>query len=105
MINTGLNFASFLGLAEFLLANGYFFISIVQVIKVIRNRSDSLINKILRILQAIFAPLIILISGFILIFQGWRLDTLFIFQQILFFILLNYLIWRDWQAYKHIYQL
>ena len=98
MVDTGLNFASLIGLAELLLSLSYFITSELQVIKTIKNSNSSSLEKTMRILQVIFAPLFVFLSGSILIIQGWRLDAFFQFQQFIIFILLNYLIWRDWQA-------
>ncbi|MGM3305711.1 Ycf66 family protein [Anabaena sp. WFMT] len=47
------------------------------------------------IIQLIFVPLIMLFCGFILLFQGWRLDPILQFGQFLLLILINYLLIKD----------
>ncbi|MEA5549773.1 Ycf66 family protein [Anabaena cylindrica UHCC 0172] len=47
------------------------------------------------IIQLIFVPLIMLFCGFILLFQGWRLDPILQFVQFLLFILITYLLIKD----------
>ncbi|WP_442939864.1 Ycf66 family protein [Nostoc sp.] len=42
-----------------------------------------------------FTPIIILLCGFILTFQGWRLDPILQFGQFLSFLLIIYLIIKD----------
>ena len=89
-----------IGAAQLLISISYFITSAIQAIKAIRNSRISSKEKTLRILQVIFAPLVIFLSGIILIFQGWRLDPILQFQQVIVFMLLNYLIWRDWNTYS-----
>jgi len=45
-------------------------------------------GKIIYIIQAIIAPFILFLTGFILIFQGWRLDPILQFG----YFLLNFLV-------------
>ncbi|MGK7873841.1 MAG: Ycf66 family protein [Xenococcaceae cyanobacterium] len=93
MVNFGLNFSSLLGLWDLLLAIAYLILSIVMLI----NQSHILgeLGQIIYILQAIIAPLILLICGFILIFQGWRLDPILQFAIFLLHILVIYLGVKD----------
>ncbi|WP_407897173.1 Ycf66 family protein [Scytonema sp. NUACC26] len=57
-----------------------------------RLNSSSLV---LYIIQLIFIPIILLLSGFILIFQGWRLDPILQFSQLLLTLLILYLVVKD----------
>ena len=102
MVNYGINYATIIGILELFLSVVYFFISLLQVIKIVKSRTSSPANKILQILQIIVVPIIVFISGFILLFNGWRLSRLFAFQQFIVFVLLNYLIWENWQFNRYI---
>jgi hypothetical protein len=86
MVNVGLNFSSVLGLLQILIALVYFALSISQIVIAIRLRRDT--DLVFRIIQLILAPLMLSLSGFILFFQGWRLDPILLFQQLLMNILL-----------------
>ncbi|WP_350341317.1 Ycf66 family protein [Anabaena sp. PCC 7938] len=59
-----------------------------------RSKSRNLI-LVFDIIQLIFVPLIMLFCGFILLFQGWRLDPILQFVQFLLFILITYLLIKD----------
>ncbi|HAO11879.1 MAG TPA: hypothetical protein DCQ51_12075 [Planktothrix sp. UBA8407] len=96
MVNVGLNLSSLIGLIQIIGAVIYFSISIAQVVIVIRN-TGTLIQIAIQVLQILFGPAILLISGGILLFQGWRLDPILAFQQVIITGLLIYLIIRDWQ--------
>ncbi len=50
---------------------------------------------VLYIIKDIFAPILMFICGFILVFQGWRLDPILQFMQILLSILIIYLSIKD----------
>ncbi|ASC71310.1 Ycf66-like protein [Halomicronema hongdechloris C2206] len=90
------NLSSILGLLQALGSLGYFAVSIAQITTALRSRR--LTEPVLRILQLIFAPLILLLSGGILFFNGWRLDPILQFQQLLLSILIGYLILLDLQG-------
>jgi hypothetical protein len=49
----------------------------------------------LKLLEIIFIPAIFLLSGIILLFNGWRLDPILAFQQLLLFIVVFYFIIKD----------
>ncbi len=93
MVDVGLGWSSILGVLHILGSVAYFVVSIVQITVAARSRQPA--NTVLRILQLIFAPLILLLSGFILFFQGWRQDPILQFQQLLMNILIGYLIFLD----------
>ena len=84
---------SLIGLIHFAASVGYFAISIAQITKVDKRKSFELPC---RILQLIFIPIFLLISGIILLFQGWRLDPILQLQQLLMLILTSYLLFLDW---------
>lgn len=90
MINIGLNLAILIGLVQILGALGYFVFSIGQLTAAARSSSASGIAVV--ILQGLLVPLILLISGLILFFQGWRLDPVLQFQVLLMTVLTAYLI-------------
>ena len=99
MFNVGLNLCSLIGLFHIIGAVIYFIISIAQVVIVIRN-TGTLMQIVIRVLQSLFAPAILYISGGILLFQGWRLDPILAFQQVIITGLLIYLIIRDLQSQR-----
>ena len=93
MVNIGLNLSSIIGLIHVLGALGYLIVSINQVIVATRsNRSDGMT---LRIVKLVFGPLILLISGVILFFDGWRLDPTFLLKEVLMSMLIGYLLFSD----------
>ena len=93
MVNIGLNLSSIIGLIHALGSLGYLIVSINQVIVATRsNRSDGMT---LRIVKLVFGPLILLISGVILFFDGWRLDPTFLLKEVLMSMLIGYLLFSD----------
>ncbi|WP_370588556.1 Ycf66 family protein [aff. Roholtiella sp. LEGE 12411] len=50
---------------------------------------------VLYLIQVIFTPIILLLCGFILLFQGWRLDPILQFEQFLLLLLIIYLTIKD----------
>ncbi|PZV05399.1 MAG: hypothetical protein DCF22_24690 [Leptolyngbya sp.] len=93
MVNVGLNLVSIAGLLQILASLGYLAVSIAQIANAIRAQRNA--DILLRILQMIVAPLILFLSGAILLLQGWRLDPILQFQQLLINILIGYLIFLD----------
>lgn len=89
----GIQFSTVLGLLHVLGAGVYFAISINQLVTATRTNSGN--DTVFRTLQLIFSPIILLLSGAILIFQGWRLDPILLFQVVLTTFLIAYLIWLD----------
>ncbi|WP_019508884.1 Ycf66 family protein [Pleurocapsa sp. PCC 7319] len=83
MVNFGLNFISVVGLFDVLGGIGYFILIITQVLESVR-KSNSSLYIILKVLELLFCPIALLLSGGILIFNGWRLDPILQFQQLLF---------------------
>lgn len=93
MVNFGLNFASLLGLLDIFLALAYLALSIA--LPIARRRDIGVTGIVLYIIQGIIAPFFLLITGFILIFQGWRLDPLLQFSYFLLQFLVIYLGVKD----------
>ncbi|MDJ0708339.1 MAG: Ycf66 family protein [Leptolyngbyaceae cyanobacterium MO_188.B28] len=92
-INFGTTLASYIGLLQALGALGYFVLSIAQVITAFRSKGVG--DLVVRILQLLLAPYILLISGGILFYNGWRLDPNLQFQQLSTSVLIGYLIFLD----------
>jgi len=61
------------------------------------SRKNSLTNSalVIYVVQGIAVPIVILISGIILMIQGWRLDSVMQFQQFSLLLLIIYLSFRD----------
>lgn len=93
MLNIGLSLSTILGFLLILGSLGYFAVSMAQIIVAVRSQRDA--DTVLRIFQLIFAPFILLLSGLILLFQGWRLDPILLFQEFLMSLLIGYLILLD----------
>jgi hypothetical protein len=98
MVNFGLNSASVLGLLDIILAIAYLAVSLV--IPVATGRGLGGIGIFLYIIQAFIAPPVLLLVGFIFIFQGWRLDPILQFGCFLFHLLLIYLGVKDIILFK-----
>ncbi|MEQ8539865.1 MAG: hypothetical protein RIB93_20750 [Coleofasciculus sp. D1-CHI-01] len=86
MVNFGLNSATLLGLLDIFLSIAYLAISVA--LPIARRRDIGVTGIVLYIIQAIIAPLFLLMTGFILFFQGWRLDPILQFS----YVLLNFLV-------------
>ena len=92
-VNFGVSSASILGLIYLLLAVGYLIFMVFWLVK--RGTRLTSWALALYIIQAIFTPIIMLLCGFILVFQGWRLDPILQFGQLLLFLLNIYLLIKD----------
>lgn len=93
MVNVGLNFVSLLGLVYLALAILY----PVLVLPVVLTRRRAIAPEqfFLSMVQAIVAPVLLFVSGLILLFQGWRLDPLLQFAQFLTGVLVVLLTAKD----------
>jgi Ycf66 protein N-terminus len=93
MLNYGVTIATLLG--YFYLLLGIFYP--VTIIALLAKRGNELndLAKILYVGQAIISAIVFLLSGLILIFQGWRLDPILAFSQFLLTVLIIYLISKD----------
>ncbi|AFZ57074.1 hypothetical protein H6G54_27990 [Anabaena cylindrica FACHB-243] len=92
-VSFGRNSTSLIGIIYLLFAVAYFLIMLFLLF-LRRSKSRNLI-LVFDIIQLIFVPLIMLFCGFILLFQGWRLDPILQFVQFLLFILITYLLIKD----------
>ncbi|KST66410.1 Ycf66 family protein [Mastigocoleus testarum] len=92
-INLGFNPASLIGLFYMLFSIIYFISMIVFLRRSAKKLSNSAI--IFYVIQAIFASFLMLISGVILTFQGWRLDPILQFGEFCLLILVIYLSVKD----------
>jgi hypothetical protein len=93
MVNFGFNSASLLGLLDIILAIAYLALSIT--LPIARRRDLGATGVSLYVVQAIIAPPFLLLSGFILVFQGWRLDPPLQFAFLLLNLLVVYLGVKD----------
>lgn len=92
-VNYGINLTGLLGLIYIFLGIVYF-ISVIIVITRRANRPNYS-ALVLYISQAIILPILLVACGSILLFQGWRLDPILQFQQLLLFILITYFAVKD----------
>ncbi|MBW4571772.1 MAG: Ycf66 family protein [Tolypothrix carrinoi HA7290-LM1] len=88
-VNIGLN----LGIIYVLLGAAYLILMVFFLVQ----RATRLTNWALSlyIIQAIFIPVLMLLCGLILIFQGWRLDPVLQFGQFLSFLIIIYFSIKD----------
>ena len=91
--NIGINIASLLGFAQVIFALFYFIFAIFKLVRMEIRMSSS--AKILYIIQLVSIPIFLLLSGIILVFQGWRLDPILQFQQLIISVLIFYLSLKD----------
>ncbi|MEH2350127.1 MAG: Ycf66 family protein [Nostoc sp.] len=92
-VNFGANLASLLGIIYFLWAIIYLILTVAWLSqRGTRLRGWALA---LYIIQLIFTPIIMLLIGTILFFQGWRLDPILQFGQFLSLLLILYLSIKD----------
>ncbi len=90
MVNYGLNLASLLG----------FFLALFGLLLVPLGLSFRRPFRIRNLFQDILLALVCLLCGFILIFQGWRLNPILQFGQILLIVSIIYLSIKD--IFSHI---
>lgn len=72
------------------LALVYFVCSIAQVIEALKSQKQPLAIAT-RITQTLFAPMLLLLGGGIILLNGWRLDPILVFNQFIMQILVAYL--------------
>ena len=94
MSNFSWNTIAVIGLLNILGGIAYFVLAITQFKKKAR-KSSSPVNTLFRIIGIILCPLALLLSGLILLFQGWRLDPILGFQQLLLGLVVLFLIVKD----------
>lgn len=92
-VNIGTNPASLLGLIQIIFGLFYLIFAIVQLMRTRYRLSSS--ATIFYIIQLVLLPPLLLLSGLILLFQGWRLDPILQFQQLILSALVFYLSLKD----------
>lgn len=92
-INFGLNIASLIGFVHIIFAVSYLIAMIILLIQ--RSRRLESLSLIIYIFQTLIIPIFLLGSGLILVFQGWRLDPILQFSQLLLTVLIIYLCIKD----------
>ncbi|MDZ7991221.1 MAG: Ycf66 family protein [Nostoc sp. EfeVER01] len=92
-VNFGLNIAGLIGIIYLLWAIIYLILTVAWL----SQRGTSLRGWALALylIQLIFTPIIMLLSGVILYYQGWRLDPVLQFEQFLLLLLILYLSIKD----------
>jgi hypothetical protein len=92
-VNFGLNLAGLIGIIYLLSAIIYFILTLAWLVqRGTRLRGWALS---LYIIQVIFTPIVLLLCGGILFFQGWRLDPILQIEQFLLSLLIIYLTIKD----------
>lgn len=86
-------FTFFLGLLDIILA--LFVLVLSTTITLCKRKIIGVLGITLYVLQTIFLPLAILLVGFILLFQGWRIDPILILAVVLLHLSIIYLIIKD----------
>ena len=92
-VNFGVNVSSLIGIVYLLFAIVYFILMLVWLSQ--RGNRLTGLGLALYIIQVIFTPLVMLLCGVILIFQGWRLDPILLVLQFLLLLLIVYLSIKD----------
>ncbi|BBD67624.1 Ycf66-like protein [Nostoc commune NIES-4072] len=92
-VNFGLNLAGLIGIIYFILAVIYFILTVAWLAQ--RGTRLTGWSLALYIIQVIFTPIIMLMCGVILFFQGWRLDPILQFEQFLLLLLIIYFAIKD----------
>ena len=107
MANLGSSLTNILGILQMIGALGYFTLPIAQInfgtsfatylgfLQIIGALGYYLALPVAQRSHRVFAPFILLLSGGILFFNGWRLDPVLQFQQLSMSILISYLIFLD----------
>jgi CHASE2 domain-containing sensor protein len=94
MVNTGLNWVSLLALLDVPLAILIFAMTLTLLVEAVRTRASSILIG-LYITQGIIVPILLLLAGGILFFQGWRLDPVLQFAAFLLHIIIVILVVKD----------
>ncbi|MDZ8051784.1 MAG: Ycf66 family protein [Aulosira sp. ZfuVER01] len=92
-VNFGFNTASLLGILYIIFGISYM---IFMVFLLFRRASRlNSIAFVIYLVQALLIPSVMLLCGFIFVFQGWRLDPILQFAQFLLTILIIYFSAKD----------
>ncbi|MEH2208701.1 MAG: Ycf66 family protein [Nostoc sp.] len=92
-VNFGLNIAGLIGIIYLLWAIIYLILTVAWLSQ--RGTRLRVWALALYIIQLIFTPTIMLLSGAILYYQDWRLDPILQFEQFLLLLLILYLSIKD----------
>jgi hypothetical protein len=92
-INFGLNIASLLGILYVIFGIAYMLFMVSLLFRRVNRLSGG--TFIIYLLQALLVPSIMLLTGFIFIFQGWRLDPILQLAQFLLTVLIVYFCIKD----------
>lgn len=92
-VNFGLNIASLLGILYVIFGIAYMIFMVFLLFRRVNRLSGGAF--IIYLLQALLIPSVMLLTGFILIFQGWRLDPILQFSQVLLTVLIVYFSVKD----------
>ncbi len=92
-VNIGVNIASLIGLLQIIFGLFYLVFAIVKLMRIGIGLNNLAIT--LYIIQLVIMPIFLLLSGMILVLQGWRLDPILQFQQMILFFLVTLLSLKD----------
>lgn len=92
-VNIGINIASLLGFIQIIFGLFYLIFAIIKLIQTRSRLSNS--TTVFYIIQLILLPPLLLLSGIILVFQGWRFEPILQFQQLVLSALIFYLSLKD----------
>ena len=92
-VNIGIDISTILGIFQSIFGLVYFVFLLYILLKI--GKRLSVLSLILYIIQLILLPLFLVLSGFILFIQGWRLDPILQFQQFIISTLLFYFSLKD----------
>ncbi len=81
MVNLGFNLTTILGLLDIFGAVGYLILTIASITDGVK-RATSPANTILKVIELLYCPFALFLSGVILVFNGWRLDFILQLQQL-----------------------
>lgn len=98
MVSVSFNYSILLVFLDIALALVYSVISLAVAIG--RRRSLSGLAIALYLVQSLIAPVLLLLVGFILLLQGWRLDPALLFAFVLMHTLVIYLVIKDLIVYQ-----
>lgn len=99
MVNFGLSTMSLLGMLNIVGAILYFGLTFSQIIRIVRGSGEAL-DIVIKVLELVWCPFALLVSGIILLFTGWRLDPALQFQQLLLESIVIFLILKDFRLRK-----
>ena len=81
MVNLGFNLTTIFSLLDIFGAVGYLILTIASITDGVK-RATSPVNTILKVIELLYCPFALFLSGVILFFNGWRLDPILQLQQL-----------------------